>query len=109
MRIVDRVLFLVLLVLAGCDQALETGYTPKRLNASDIAVIPRIDNPVHPKVVDELLTNFADFRRAYDEDGLGITEFDQFAPTRRTLRQFVAACGDLDRFVRDVMIPNPDN
>jgi hypothetical protein len=32
---VDRVLLLMLLAVAGCDQALETGYTPKRLNASD--------------------------------------------------------------------------
>jgi transaldolase len=95
--------------LIGADAVVSPTYAwQKRLNASDIAVIPRIDNPVHPKVVDELLTHFADFRRAYDEDGLGITEFDQFAPTRRTLRQFVAACGDLDRFVRDVMIPDPD-
>ena len=36
MRIVDRVFFLLAVIaVAGCDQALETGYTPKRLNASD--------------------------------------------------------------------------
>ncbi|MGD0195954.1 MAG: transaldolase family protein [Candidatus Dormibacteria bacterium] len=93
----------------GADAVVSPTYAwQKRLNASDIAVIPRIDNPVHPKVVDELLTRFADFRRAYAEDGLSVAEFDQFAPTRRTLRQFVAACSDLDTFVRDVMIPDPD-
>lgn len=95
--------------LIGADAVISPTYAwQKRLNASDIAVMPRIDNPVHPKVVDELLTHFADFRRAYAEDGLSVEEFDQFAPTRRTLRQFVAACGDLDTFVRDVMIPDPD-
>jgi transaldolase len=95
--------------LIGADAVVSPTYAwQQRLNASDIAVIPRIDNPVHPKVVDELLTHFADFRRAYAEDGLSIEEFDQFAPTRRTLRQFVAACGDLDKFVRDIMIPDPD-
>ncbi len=95
--------------LIGADAVISPTYAwQKRLNASDIAVMPRIDNPVHPKVVDELLTHFADFRRAYAEDGLSVEEFDQFAPTRRTLRQFVAACGDLDKFVRDVMIPDPD-
>ena len=35
-------------------------------------------------------------------------EFDTFAPTRRTLRQFLAACADLNQLVRDVMLPNPD-
>jgi transaldolase len=37
-----------------------------------------------------------------------VEEFDSFAPTRRTLRQFIAACHELDGLVRDVMIPNPD-
>jgi transaldolase len=79
----------------------------KRINASDIEVTPRIDDPVDPKVVEELLAHFADFRRAYTEDGLSINEFDDFGATRRTLRQFCAACGDLNAFVRDVMIPDP--
>jgi hypothetical protein len=36
MRVVARVFILLALIgVAGCDQALETGYEPKRLNASD--------------------------------------------------------------------------
>jgi len=46
-------------------------------------------------------------RRAYSEDGLSNDEFDSFAPTVRTLRQFIAACTDLDGLVRDVMLPEP--
>jgi transaldolase len=42
------------------------------------------------------------------EDGLAIDEFDSFGSTRRTLRQFIGACADLDALVRDVMLPNPD-
>ncbi|MGB8457753.1 MAG: transaldolase family protein [Candidatus Acidiferrum sp.] len=79
-----------------------------RFNASDVAVVPRIDNPVNPKIVDELLLRFPDFHRAYTEDGLSINDFDAFAPTRRTLRQFIAACHDLPAIIRDVMLPNPD-
>jgi transaldolase len=37
-----------------------------------------------------------------------VDEFDAFGPTRRTLRQFIAACTDLDAFVRDFMLPDPD-
>jgi transaldolase len=79
-----------------------------RFNSSDVKVIPRIDQPVDPKIVDELLCKFADFERAYTEDGLSIDEFDSFAPTRRTLRQFIAACHDFTSIVRDQMLPDPD-
>jgi transaldolase len=79
----------------------------KRFNASDVEVRSRIDDPVDPKVIDDLLAHFPDFGRAYSEDGLGIDEFDSFPPTVRTLRQFIAACADLDALVRDVMLPEP--
>jgi transaldolase len=79
-----------------------------RFNASDVEVVPRIDRPVDARIVDELLRKFADFRRAYSEDGLSLDEFDTFGATRRTLRQFCAACTDLDGWVRDFLLPNPD-
>jgi len=79
----------------------------KRFNASDIEVRSRIDDPVEQKVVDQLLNHFPDFKRAYSEDGLTNEEFDTFAPTVRTLRQFIGACVDLDSLVRDVMLPDP--
>jgi transaldolase len=79
-----------------------------RFNASDIRVRSRIDQPVDPHIVDELSRKFVDFRRASTEGGLSTDEFDSFAPTRRTLRQFIAACHDLDGIVRDAMLPNPD-
>jgi len=79
----------------------------KRFNASDIEVRPRIDDPVDPKVVEQLLTHFPDFGRAYSEHGLSVEEFDSFPPTVRTLRQFIAACTELDGLVGDVMLPDP--
>ena len=80
----------------------------KRFAASDIAVRSRIDTPVASHIVDDLYRRFPDFRRAYDAGGLRPDEFDVFAPTRRTLRQFLGAGDDLRRLVRDVMLPNPD-
>jgi transaldolase len=79
-----------------------------RFNASDVKVRSRIDRPVDTAIVEELSRRFGDFGRAYTEDGLSIQEFDSFGPTRRTLRQFIAACHDLDGVVRDFMLPNPD-
>jgi transaldolase len=79
-----------------------------RFNASDIEVRPRIDEPVREEIESELSKKFADYRRASTEQGLSIEEFDFFAPTRRTLRQFISACHELDAVVRDVLIPDPD-
>jgi transaldolase len=79
-----------------------------RFNASGIEIAPRMENPVDPKIVDELYKRFPDFRRAYTEGGLTSEEFDSFGATRRTLRQFIAGCADLNAIVSDVMIPNPD-
>jgi transaldolase len=96
--------------LIGGDIVISPPYSWQvRFNASDIEVRPRIDEPVNPQVVEELSRKFADFRRASSEGGIAIEEFDSFGPTRRTLRQFIAACHDLDGLVRDFMIPNPDS
>jgi transaldolase len=80
----------------------------RRYNVSDIEVIPRIQIPVDAKIVNTLLKKFPDFERAYTENGLAHEEFDSFGSTRRTLRQFIAACAEMNEIVRDVMLPNPD-
>jgi transaldolase len=80
----------------------------RRFVASDVSVTSRIDTPVASEIVGDLYRRFADFRSAYDEHGLTPDEFNHYPPTRRTLRQFLAACGDLSQLVRDVMLPNPD-
>jgi len=79
-----------------------------RINASGIAAVPRIDEPVEPRIVGELQERFPDFRRAYTEEGIAVDEFDGYGATRRTLRQFIAAVADLDALVRDFVVPNPD-
>ena len=79
-----------------------------RYNAGDVEAVPRIDNPVDPKIVRQLTAKFPDFARANSENGISIDDFDTFGSTRRTLRQFLAAGADLTAIIRDLMIPNPD-
>ena len=79
-----------------------------RFNASTVPVISRIDQPVKPEIVEDLLQKFPDFARAYNENGLSPQQFDTFPPTVRTLRQFVEACHEMAGHVRDLMLPNPD-
>jgi len=95
--------------LIGGDIVISPPYAwQRRFNSSDIEVRNRIHNPVDPKIVEQLEKKFIDFRRAYSENGLSVNEFDSFAPTRRTLRQFIAACSDLEALVRDFLLPNTD-
>ena len=47
-----------------------------RFNESGIDPEPRIDVPVDPAIVDDLLRRIPDFGRAYEPDGLAIDEFD---------------------------------
>jgi transaldolase len=80
----------------------------KRFNASGVEVVPRMDRPVDPEIIDELSNKFGDFRRAYDEEGMTPNEFDSFGPTRRTLRQFTEGLDDLVKTIRNFLMPNPD-
>ena len=77
-----------------------------RFNASDVPVISRIDAPVDPSILAGL-EKLEDFRRASLEGGFPVDAFDRFPPTVRTLRQFTAACHDLEKLIRDMMLVEP--
>jgi transaldolase len=80
----------------------------ERINASQIAPISRIDEPVAPGTLNELYDKFIEFRKAYDIDGLSKSDFTDYGATRRTLRQFLNANHELERFVRDARLSDPD-
>jgi transaldolase len=95
--------------LIGGDIVLTIPYKWQRLiNASDIAVKSRFDDPVPAEIVDTLYRLLPDFRRAYDADGLAVDEFDSYGATVRTLRGFIASYQDLVGRIRDFMLPDPD-
>ena len=79
-----------------------------RFNASGIDPEDRIDVPVDPAIVRELLDRIPDFGRAYEPDGLRIDEFDGYGATVQTLRGFIKSYHDLLGAVRDVVLPDPD-
>jgi transaldolase len=79
-----------------------------RINGSGLEPLERIDEPVAAEVVDELYERVPDFRRAYDADGMKPAEFQDFGATRKTLRQFLGACAELEALVRDVLLPDPE-
>jgi transaldolase len=95
--------------LVGGDVVLTMPYAWQvRFNESGIDPVERIDVPVDPRLVDDLLERVPDFRTSYEPDGLQVAEFASFGATRRTLRIFIAGYHDLQATVRDIMLPNPD-
>lgn len=91
----------------GGDVVVSPPFTWQALiNASDYRAVPRMDIPVNEYYLDQL-RRIPDFVRAYEVDGMTVEEFDAFGPTRKTLRQFLAADADLDALVRDVLVPAP--
>jgi len=76
----------------------------QRYNASDVTVENRMDTPVEGKIIAELQKKFVDFRRAYDENGLTVEEFDGFGATVRTLSQFCQATTNVIVSVREMML-----
>ena len=79
-----------------------------RFNNSGIVPVARMDVPVDPALVDDLLQRIPDFRRAYDPDGLAPAEFESFGASARTLRTFVKSYHDLQGAIRDLVLPDPD-
>jgi len=95
--------------LVGADVVLTMPHAWQvRFNESGIDPLPRIDEPVPPAYIDDLLARVPDFRRAYEPDGLAVTEFDSFGATARTLRSFVEGYHALIGTIRDIVLPNPD-
>jgi len=79
-----------------------------KINASDIAVRPRMADPVDPAIIDALLKQIPEFRKAYEPDGMTVEQFDAYGATVRTLRGFISSYHELQGVVRDFMLPNPD-
>lgn len=79
-----------------------------RFNASGIVPVARMDVPVDPVMIDELLARVPDFARAYEPDGMAPPEFASFGASARTLRAFVRSYHDLQGAIRDVVLPDPD-
>jgi transaldolase len=79
-----------------------------KFNESEIPIEERMDNPVDPRIVNTLYDKIPDYRRAFDENGLSLSEFDTFGASVRTLRAFISSWHDLVGIIREFMLPNPD-
>jgi transaldolase len=79
-----------------------------KINASDIEVVERMQNPVDPAIIKEMMTKIPDFHKAYEPNGMTIEQFDTYGATVRTLRGFVGSYHEVQGVIREIMLPNPD-
>ncbi len=90
--------------LIGGDLAQTINYSwHKRLNASDIEVVSRIDDPV-PAAYMAQLNKIPEFHKSFDENGMKPEEFVTYGGFRDTLTTFIAGYDDLCRLIRGYMI-----
>ena len=52
-------------------------------------VVPRVEDPVDPSVIDELCQKLPDFRKAYSDEGLAPEEFQDFGPLQHFRGMFM--------------------
>jgi transaldolase len=79
-----------------------------KFNESGTKPVPRMQVPVAAEILDGLYSKIPDFRRAYDEAGMTVDEFDTYGATVRTLRSFIEAWHNFVAVIRDFMLLNPD-
>lgn len=75
----------------------------KRLNACDVEVVSRIDNPVEEKYMTEL-NKLQEFKKSYDENGMKIEDFENYGGFKATLSTFISGYDDLCKLIRKYMI-----
>jgi transaldolase len=76
----------------------------KRFNESDVKVENRMNIPVKTEIIDELENKFKDFRRAYNENGMTVDEFDGYGATVATLKQFCQATTRVIARIEEMML-----
>mgnify|MGYP003305572458 FL=1 len=75
-----------------------------KLNASDIEVKNRINNPVDSSIIDKLSNNFNDFNRAFDSDGMSVEEFEYYGASKHTMDTFLNGYDEFIQIIRSRMI-----
>ncbi|MDD6351501.1 MAG: transaldolase family protein [Lachnospiraceae bacterium] len=90
--------------LIGGDLAQTINYKWwKRLEACDIEVKSRIDDPVPEEIMKEL-RKIPEFAKSFREDGMKPSEFVNYGGFRTTLNQFLGGYDDLVQVIRGYMV-----
>jgi len=76
----------------------------KLFNNCDITVENRMDDPISPRVLDQLTRHVPEFNKAYQPDGLKVCDFDSFGATMITLTKFLRGYDNMIAIIRKIML-----
>ena len=96
--------------IIGGDAVISPPYSWQvQINESGIKPnLNSVEEPIASHILEPMLEKLPEFRKMYEPDGLKVEEFTTLGATLRTLRGFLQSVNDLEAFVRDVTVPNPD-
>ena len=75
--------------------------TADKLIEQNPPVVYRLFNPVHPRVIDELMEKLPDFKRGYQEDGLELAEYAEFGPVQLFRNSFIKSWNKVLQVIKD--------
>ena len=76
----------------------------KQFNHSNVILQRAINNNVSSEIVQKLLEQFSDFKKAYNENELSVKDFQSFGATTHTLNQFLEGYDKLIQMIRKRML-----
>ncbi len=74
-----------------------------KINACDVEVKSRIDEPIKQEYMNEL-NKLSEFKKSFDEHGMTPAEFEKYGGFRTTVAGFISGYDDLVKLVRGYMI-----
>ena len=84
--------------MVGADMHITMNWsTIQELIDADGPVENRMDSQVPSRIIDELSAKLVDFRRAYEDDGLSVEQFQDFGPVKLFRSMFVDGYNELLR------------
>lgn len=69
------------------------------------AIHETINEEVPQYIVDELLDKLPEYRAVYFEDGLPVSEFNQYGAFKRTMNEFFTGYASFLEYLRGFMLP----
>lgn len=90
--------------LVGGDMlATIPGGFQKKINASNVKIEAKMDTPVEPRLLEQLMT-IKEFVMAYEEDGMTVDQFDHYGAVIDTLSQFYDGYDELVQIIRKYIL-----
>ena len=77
----------------------------RRMNGARLPIHETINEEVPQYIVDELLDKLPEYRAVYFEDGLQVSEFNQYGAFKRTMNEFFTGYASFLEYLRGFMLP----